>query len=353
LTSGKSRIVVRSLKIFLSKRDSWKLFQVILILLLLTFAVLVISLSVGRYPVSPADIVKAILGLPTQDPQSPFVVVTLRLPRVLIAWLVGASLAIAGAIMQGLTQNPLADPSITGVSMGAGLGAVIVIVLFPQAPPYTLHLATLSGGIGIAILLYLLTGLGERSALRLVLVGILLGLFAQAITTLLLTFGRVYNVNQALVWMAGSISGKSWQDFWPLLPWTTVFGLLAIRQARELNILQMGFSIATGLGSRVKLQYTILLLLSVALTAASVATVGMISFVGLIAPHIARQLVGSMHEKLLPVAALMGGLILIGADFLARTVFSPIEFPCGLLISALGGPYFFYLMYRNRKKMRV
>ncbi|MEH1781571.1 MAG: iron ABC transporter permease [Nostoc sp.] len=350
MTSSQSQIVVRSLKRFLLKGDSGQIFKVILILLLLTFAILVISLSVGRYPVSLADIIKAILGLKTQDPQSPFVVITLRLPRVLIAWLVGASLAIAGAIMQGLTQNPLADPSITGVSMGAGLGAVIVIVLFPQAPPYALHLAALGGGLGIAILLYLLTGIGERSALRLVLVGILLGLSAQAITTLLLTFGKIYNVNQALVWIAGSISGKSWQDFWPLLPWTTVFGLLAIRQARELNTLQMGFFVATGLGSRVKLQHTILLLLSVALTGASVATVGMISFVGLIAPHIARQLVGSMHEKLLPVAALMGGLILTEADFLARTVFAPTEFPCGLLISALGGPYFFYLMYRNRKR---
>ncbi len=332
-----------------ASRGDGRVAKILLILLVLNLIVLWVSLLVGDYPVPILDVIKAVLGLKTQDPESPFVVITLRLPRVLIAWLVGMALALAGAIMQGLTRNPLADPSITGVSAGAALAVVTTIILFPATPANLIQLAALSGGLGIALLIYLLSGTGERSPLRLILVGIVLGVLAGAFTTLMLTFGNVNDVNRAMVWLVGSVSGKTWKDFWPLLPWLVVFAFFALRYARELDTLQLGHQVAVGLGSRVELQRSLLLLFSVGLTGASVATVGTIGFVGLIAPHIARQMVGTMHENLLPVAAMMGGIILAGSDVLARTLFAPSEFPCGLLTAGLGGPYFFYLLYRSRK----
>jgi iron complex transport system permease protein len=165
----------------------------------------------------------------------------------------------------------------------------------------------------------------------------------------MLTFGNINNVSQALVWLAGSVSGKSWKQVFSLLPWLAVFGPLALHLSRELNALLLGEQVARGLGSPVTRQRAFLLLVSVALAGASVATAGTIGFVGLMAPHLARQLVGPMHSGLLPVAALTGGLLLAGADLLGRTLFSPTELPCGLLSATLGAPYFLYLLYRSRK----
>ncbi|MEH2049971.1 FecCD family ABC transporter permease [Nostoc sp.] len=323
--------------------------RVLLVVLLVTLAVLGMSLSLGNYPIPPADIVKAVLGLPTQDPESPFVVVTLRLPRVLISWLIGVGLGVAGAILQGLTRNPLADPGIIGVNAGAALAAVTLIVLFPAVPTMYLPLAAFGGAFVVACLIYLLAGTGEKSPLRLVLVGVSLAAIMGAFTTLMLTFGKISSVSRALVWLAGSVAGKSWEQLWQLLPWLVVFVPLALLLARELDTLQLGDAVAKGLGSRVTWQRSKLLLVSVALAGSSVAIAGTIGFVGLMAPHLARRLVGSVHQKLLPVAALIGGLLVASADFLGRTMFTPTELPCGLLTAALGAPYFIYLMYQRRR----
>ncbi|MEH2295490.1 FecCD family ABC transporter permease [Nostoc sp.] len=324
--------------------------RVLLVVLLITLAVLGMSLSLGDYPVPPADIVKAVLGLPTQDPESPFVVVTLRLPRVLICWLVGVGLGVAGAILQGLTRNPLADPGIVGVNAGAALAAVTLIVLFPAVPTMYLPLAAFGGAFIVGCLIYLLAGTGEKSPLRLVLVGVSLAAMMGAFTTLMLTFGKISNVSRALVWLAGSVAGKSWEQLWQLLPWIVIFVPLALLLARELDTLQLGDAVAKGLGSRVIYQRSKLLLVSVALAGSSVAIAGTIGFVGLMAPHLARRLVGSIHQNLLPVAALIGGLLVSSADFLGRIMFSPTELPCGLLTAALGAPYFIYLLYQRRQR---
>ncbi|AVH71301.1 iron ABC transporter permease [Nostoc sp. 'Lobaria pulmonaria (5183) cyanobiont'] len=324
--------------------------RVLLLLLLLTLAVLGMSLSLGDYPVLPADIVKAVIGLPTQDPESPFVVVTLRLPRVLISWLVGVGLAIAGAILQGLTRNPLADPGIVGVNAGAALAAVILIVLFPAVPTMYLPFAAFGGAFIVGCLIYLLAGTGEKSPLRLVLVGVALAAIMGAFTTLMLTFGEINDVTRALVWLEGSVAGKSWEQVWQLLPWIVIFVPFALLLAQELDTLQLGDTVAKGLGSRVTWQRSKLLLVSVALAGSSVAIGGTIGFVGLMAPHLARRLVGSIHKNLLPVAALNGGLLVAAADFLGRTLFSPTELPCGLLTAALGAPYFIYLLYKRRQR---
>ncbi|MFN6563007.1 MAG: FecCD family ABC transporter permease [Nostoc sp. ChiSLP01] len=311
---------------------------------------MVMNLGRGEYPIAPGDIVKTLLRLDTGNPDHTFVIYDLRLPRTLVALMVGAALAISGTIFQGLTRNPLADPSIIGINAGASLAAVSVIVLFPSAPIYTLPLSAFTGALLMAILIYSLAWNNGSSPILLILMGIGLSAIASAITSLMITFGEISNVNNALVWLAGSVYGRTWEQVFSLLPWFFIFIPMALTSARHLNALNLGDDVAKSLGSRVEWQRGLLVLVGVALAGAGVATAGNIGFVGLIAPHLGRQLVGSTHEALIPTSALLGGAIVVMADFLGRTLFAPIELPCGVVTAAIGAPYFLYLLIRNRKK---
>jgi iron complex transport system permease protein len=341
-------LVVRSsvlpLSFRLNRRSLWVLFSLFISILV----VLILSISYGEYPITPIAVVRTLLGLPTNNPDYAFVIYTLRLPRVIIAVLVGIGLAIAGTILQGLTRNPLAAPEIIGVEAGAGLAAVTLIVLFPGIPILVLPIAAFAGAFIAALLVYLLAWEQGSSPIRLILVGVGVGAIAAALTSLLITFGNIYDVSQALVWLAGSVYGRSWEHIQALLPWLIVFVPLSLLLARELNPLSLGDEIARGLGSWVEWQRGLLLITCVALAAASVASAGTIGFVGLMSPHLARQLVGTSHEGLISTAALVGGLIVVLADLLGRSLFAPIELPCGVVTAAVGAPYFLYLLYRNR-----
>lgn len=317
-------------------------------LAIMALVVMVISVGYGEYPIPLLDVVKTILGWQKDNSDYVFVINTLRLPRVITAFLVGAALAIAGTILQGLTRNPLAAPEIVGIESGAGLAAVILIVLFPSTPISLLPIAAFTGAFIVALLVYLLAWDQGSSPIRLILIGVGLGAIASAFTSLMITFGNIYDVSQALVWLAGSVYGRTWEHVRTLLPWLIVFIPLSLFTARELNTLNLGDGVARGLGSSVEWQRGFLLLISVALAGASVATAGTIGFVGLMAPHLARQFVGTSHEGLMPTAALAGGLIVSLADFLGRSLFAPIEMPCGVITAAVGAPYFLYLLYRNR-----
>ncbi|MBD2246599.1 iron ABC transporter permease [Nostoc sp. FACHB-888] len=311
---------------------------------------MVMNVGRGEYPISPLDIVKTVLGLDTGNRDHAFVIHNLRLPRTLVAFMVGVALAISGTIFQGLTGNPLADPAIIGINAGASLAAVTVIVLFPSAPIYTLSLSAFAGALLMASLIYWLAWNNGSSPLLFILMGIGLDAIASAITRLLITFGEIYDVSNALVWLAGSVYGRTWEQVFSLLPWLIVFVPMALTLARHLNALNLGDDVAKGLGSRVEWQRGLLVLVGVALAGAGVATAGMISFVGLIAPHLGKQLVGTNHEGLIPISALLGGMIVVMADLLGRTLFAPIELPCGVVTAAIGAPYFLYLLIRNRKK---
>ncbi|MCC5651044.1 iron ABC transporter permease [Nostoc sp. XA013] len=311
---------------------------------------MVMNVGRGEYPISPLDIVKTVLGLDTGNRDHAFVIHNLRLPRTLVAFMVGVALAISGTIFQGLTGNPLADPAVIGINAGASLAAVTVIVLFPSAPIYTLSLSAFAGALLMAGLIYWLAWNNGSSPLLFILMGIGLDAIASAITRLLITFGEIYDVSNALVWLAGSVYGRTWEQVFSLLPWLIVFVPMALTLARHLNALNLGDDVAKGLGSRVEWQRGLLVLVGVALAGAGVATAGMISFVGLIAPHLGRQLVGTNHEGLIPISALLGGMIVVMADLLGRTLFAPIELPCGVVTAAIGAPYFLYLLIRNRKK---
>jgi iron complex transport system permease protein len=311
---------------------------------------MVMNVGRGEYPISPLDIVKTVLGLDTGNRDHAFVIHNLRLPRTLVAFMVGVALAISGTIFQGLTRNPLADPAIIGINAGASLAAVTAIVLFPSAPIYTLPLSAFAGALLMAGLIYWLAWNNGSSPILFILMGIGLDAIATAITSLLITFGEIYDVSNALVWLAGSVYGRTWEQVFLLLPWLIVFVPMALTLARHLNALNLGDDVAKGLGSHVEWQRGLLVLVGVALAGAGVATAGMIGFVGLIAPHLGRQLVGTNHEGLIPISALLGGMIVVMADLLGRTLFAPIELPCGVVTAAIGAPYFLYLLIRNRKK---
>lgn len=330
----------------LDRRVPW----VLLGLGLVTLAAMVLSVGVGEYPIAPPDVVRTVLGVETGNPDYPLIVNTLRLPRVLVAFLVGLALALSGAIMQGLTRNPLAAPEITGVTAGAGLAVVTLIVLMPSVSVTVLPLAALVGASAVALLIYSLAWWQGDSPIRLILVGIGLTSVMTALTTLMITYGDIYQVTRALIWLTGSVYGRSWADFQALLPWLLVFMPVALLMSRQLNALNLGTEVARGLGSRVEWERGLLLLTAAALAAAAVSVAGTISFVGLMAPHIARRLVGPSHQGLMPTAAITGGLIVVLADLVGRMLFAPIEIPCGVVTAIIGAPFFMYLLYRSRNR---
>lgn len=341
-------IVVRPHRIPISFRVQRRIPVVLFLLTVITLAIFIVSLGYGEYPVSPLNVLKTLLGIATDNPDYPFIIHILRLPRALLALLVGIGLAIAGTILQGLTRNPLAAPDVIGINAGASLAAVSLIVLLPAAPLFAIPLAAFAGAAIAAAMIYLLAWNQGSSPIRLILIGVGIAAIAGAGTSVLMTFGQINSVTQALIWMTGSVYGRSWEHILLLLPWLGIFVPLALLLSRELNVLHLGDDVARGLGSKVEWQRFLLLVTSVALTGASVATAGTIGFVGLMAPHLARQLVGPAYEGLLPTAALLGGLITVLADLLGRSLFAPTELPCGVLTAAVGAPYFLYLLYRNR-----
>lgn len=338
---------IRPRRLPLSFRLDRRVPAVLVTLGLVALGALVLNVSQGEYPVPPLEVVKTILGFPA-NPDYAFVVTTLRLPRALVALLVGMGLAVAGAILQGITRNPLVAPEIIGINSGAGLVAVTMIVLLPGVSVAWLPGVAFLGALTTAIAIYLLAWNGGSSPIRLILVGIGLTALNVALTNLMVTFGEINAVSQALVWLTGSVYGRSWEQLWALLPWLAVFLPLALVLARSLDTLSLGDGLAQGLGSRVEWTRGVLLLCAVALAGASVATAGVVGFVGLMAPHLGRQLVGPSHTGLLPVTALIGGCLVELADIVGRLVFAPIELPCGVVTAVVGAPYFLWLLYRTR-----
>lgn len=323
--------------------------RLLLLLGALTLAVFVLSVSYGDYPIPPQAVVRTVLGLPTDNADYAFIVNVLRLPRALVALLVGVALGAAGTITQGILRNPLAAPGIIGINAGAALAAVALIITLPNAPVAAVPVVAFVGGVAVFAAIYALAWNGGASPIRLVLVGIGFSLIAGAVTNILVTFGNINAVSQALVWLSGSVRGRGWGEVGALLPWLSIFLPAAIVMARDLNVLTLGDEVARAVGSALEWRRGTLLVTSVALAGASVAVAGTIGFVGFVAPHIARRLVGPSHEGLIVTAALVGGLLVVSADFIGRSLFAPIELPCGLVTSAIGAPYFLYLMMQRRE----
>lgn len=324
------------------------------ILLGLAFLVLVWNMGTGEYPIPALDVLKTLLHIEGADPAYDFVVNTLRLPRALTAFTVGAMLALAGGMMQTLTRNPLASPDLTGVTAGASLGAILLLVFFPAASGWVLPLAALVGGLGVATAIYALAWRGsDSSPIRMILVGIGLTATLSSVEGIVLLRVDVERLQNVMHWLTGSLYARSWEHLWALMPWCLVLIPFTLASARHLNALHLGEEIATGLGGRVTWQRATLLIASAALTGAAISQVGALGFVGLIAPHIARRLVGPMHEGSQIISALTGGLLVLASDFIGRALFAPIEIPAGIIIALVGAPFFIYLLWKGHGRFQV
>ena len=306
------------------------------------------GLAYGDFALSVADLLRALLRTPDAPPQALMIVWSIRLPRVLLAVLVGMALAVAGAIAQAVLRNPLADPGIIGINSGAALAAMVVLVGLDDVPPAILPVAGFAGASAMVAAIFLLSWNNGTSSLRLLLIGIGLGALAGAATTFLTAVGDIGDVQRAMVWMAGSLFDSNWTKVAVLAAWSVPVMVAAWLVSHHLDATLLGDGIAANLGQRVQLTRTLLILGCTLLSGAAVAAAGLVSFVGLLAPHIARRLVGPLHRALLPVAALTGGTLVVIADVASRMVIAPAQLPVGLTIALVGAPFFGWLMWNRR-----
>ena len=312
----------------------------------LLIAVALVSLMLGDAKMLGGDVLNWITG--NAGPLVEFVMNT-RAPRVAAAILAGAAFALAGAVVQAVSRNPLAEPAILGVTGGAGVGAVLVITLWPFATFLAVTTGGVLGAAAAAILVFSLALRGGLASTRLILVGLGVWAATGAMVSMLIIATDPYNAAKALTWMSGSTYGRTFPQLIPLLVVLAVALPLLVSTRRELDVLAFDDDTPRVLGIRLGRSRLGLLAVSVALTATAVAAVGVIGFVGLVAPHAARALVGARHALVLPLAALLGGLLVCVGDTLGRTVIAPGQLPAGLLTAVVGAPYFVWLLWRSRR----
>ncbi len=308
-------------------------------------AIGMMSLAFGAVTLPVPDTFQALWS--ESDPFARVVVWEIRLPRYLDAMLVGAALAVAGALLQVVTRNPLADPTILGVSSSAGLTVALGLVLMPAIAGYWLALLAVAGGVGGAGLLLAMAWGGAVSALRLTLAGVALAAFFGAALVGLLASSRTF-LELSLGFLAGGLYGADWRDARFVAPLILPAILVAMAFAPRLNAIALGDELAAGLGVVADRTRLVVLLLVGVLTGAAVSVAGLVSFVGLVSPHVARTLVGEDHRYLLPASALTGALLVATADLIARLVIRPAELPMGILTAAVGAPFLLYLVRFRR-----
>lgn len=313
-----------------------------LVLIVLT----ILSVSVGAVSVPLHEIGASLLY---KSSPSFFIVHEVRLPRVAVGILAGFGLAVGGVILQSLIRNPLASPDVIGITKGAGLAAAAVIFIYPKAPASLIPAAAFAGAMVAFAALMALSRRLTLSPASLALVGVAIGAVFQACTQYLIVTHPT-NINMALLWMSGSLWSRGWGHMYALLPWLVVLLPLAWASAAKLDVFQLGDDIGASLGLRITRQRFWLMLLAVALTGICVSAVGAIGFVGLIAPHIARSIVGSRHRLLIPLAALIGADLMLLGDCLGRVVIIPREVPVGIMTAVIGAPYFVYLLRKEHRR---
>ncbi|KAA9006591.1 iron ABC transporter permease [Paenibacillus spiritus] len=324
---------------------------VVAVLALLVAVVAVLGMNTGYMKLSAPDVLRTLAG--KGSPQQHLILFDFRLPRITVALLVGAGFAVSGCVLQSLARNALAEPATLGITAGAGLAVILFISYFPAvtaAPVYVLPALALGGAAAAAALIYLLAyRKGEGAApTRLILSGIALTAGINAVQIVWALKLNPQNYAFVATWIAGKIWGGGWPFVWALLPWAGVLLPLIFLKARVLNALNLGDAAASGIGVAVGRERLLLMGAAVALAGACVAVSGGIGFVGLIAPHLARRLVGPRHQILLPASALTGSLLLLAADTIGRWIMQPAEIPAGVVVAVIGAPYFLYLLARAK-----
>ncbi|TWH46484.1 iron ABC transporter permease [Sporomusa sp. KB1] len=320
-----------------------------LVLLIISFLV---SMNTGYSKLSPLDVLRTLFG--DGSDRENLILFSFRLPRIVISSLVGAGLALSGCIIQGVARNALAEPGLLGINAGAGL-TVILFVLFFGAQSilsvFALPLLALIGAGITAILIYALAFKRQSglAPIRLILTGVAVQAGILALTTVLVVKLDDTQFDFVAAWQAGSIWGSDWKFVLALLPWLLLLIPYVLSKARVLDVLSLGDDIACGLGLSVEKERRCLLAAAVALASSCVAVSGNISFAGLIAPHVARRLVGPRHGVLFPVCALAGALLVSASDTLARVIVQPAEIPTGIMVAIVGAPYFLYLLTKSKQ----
>lgn len=326
------------------KRNT-KSWNIILFTYVLVAVAAVLSIGIGSVYVPVPAILKTIFGS-YPEAVNETIIMDIRLPRVLLALIIGANIAISGALLQAVMGNPLADPGLTGVTSGASAAVLVIMLILPQ---YTnlIPVAAFAGGIFAASIVYALAW--KKSGISPITI-ILSGVAVNALCGGLVGFMSILysdRLPSAIQWLNGSLAAKGSNALFMILPYALVGWVLSIFAIKKANIIRLGDQVAANLGDNVHSTRIWLSLLAVFLAAISVAAVGMIGFVGLIVPHMARLIVGSDYKVLLPMSTALGALVLLVADTGGRTLFAPLDIPAGILMAVIGGPYFLYLMRKR------
>ncbi|MFI9211951.1 FecCD family ABC transporter permease [Streptomyces sp. NPDC053253] len=318
-------------------------------LLVLTAAVAVVLIGTGDFPMTPGEVVDTLLGKGTVVQE--FAVMELRLPRVLVAVLVGAALAVGGAVFQSVSRNPLGSPDVIGFGQGATVGALAVIVLF-RGDAAAAAGGAVVGGLVTGVTIYLLAWKKGVHGYRLVLVGIGAAAMLTSVIHYLITKADLVDATRATVWMTGSLDGRDWSQFWPLFAVCCVLLPLVLGHGRALRMLEMGDDAAYALGVRVERTRIVLMASAVLLVAVATSAAGPIVFVSLSAPQLARRLTRAPGPNL-AASALMGSALLLGADWIATNAFGERQLPVGVVTGILGGCYLLWLLVTERKAGRI
>lgn len=323
-------------------RTAWRL-SILILFLFLALLGSFLSLTKGSSVITMEQIVEILLH-PGSDPQSQ-IIWNIRMPRTIVGALVGINLSLSGAILQAIMRNPLADPHIIGISSGAGLAGVVIMILFP-ALEYLITPVAFVGAMMAAVCIYILAWKNGIKPVRIILAGVAVSAFLSAgISGLMIFYSD--RVHGALMWMVGGLAARSWPHVNIILPYAAIGLVLALGSAAYLNILQLGDEMARGLGINVEVTRIVMTAIAALLAASAVSVVGLLGFVGLVVPHAARLLIGSDYRFLLPAAALLGIAIVTFSDTFARVIFAPIELPVGIIMAFLGAPFFLFLLRRE------
>ena len=301
-----------------------------------------LSIRLGTYTLSFEEIWAAF----QPDDKNYFTLMEYRLPRAVLAILLGGALAISGVLVQSVVRNPLASPDILGINNAAGLVAVSVLMFLPNLAFYWMPIFAFLGGVLSFVILWIVCGFNFRP-IKMAIIGVALSALWAAISHYLMLTNPV-EINTAMLWLTGSLWGRSWSYLNVVLPWLVVLLPLPFIFCRDLDTLGLGENKASTLGVTVNKVQISVLVLAVALSTTAVAIGGPIAFLGLVAPHLARRLVGGRHRTLLPAALIIGALLLQLSDILARVIDPPTELPARILTAIIGAPYFFYLLMRTK-----
>lgn len=338
------------------KKTKW-LFMIGTFFLLLLLA-MYIHLTSGAFTMTPPEVFKTLLRIDSTE-QFDLVIFDFRLPRIITAAIVGMGLAMAGVVLQGITKNALADPGIIGINAGAGC-AIVIFMFFFQVELIDVEINSflkilivplfgfVGGAIAAAIILVISYKHGRMDMQKLILTGIAINTGFSAITLFWSLKMDEGDYQAAAIWMNGSIYNSNWYFVCAMLPWLIILGFYIYRKAYLLDYFQLEEETITSLGISLEKEKIKLLLASVGLVSACVSVSGSIGFIGLMAPHIARQLVGIHHRYMVPVCLLIGAILLVFSDYIAKTVFSPVELSVGIVVSLVGIPYFLYLLVKSK-----